>query len=53
MVVLEQDMKLEVSLCFKRRNKTVLVWEASKLDDMAKKVPVAYTAEVDKKGKSQ
>ena len=46
-------MKSEVSLHPVRYNKTVLVWEVSKPDHMAEEVPVDYTAEVDKKGKSQ
>ena len=45
-------MKSEVSLHLVRRNNTVLVWEVSKPDHMTEKVPMAYTTEVDKKGKS-
>ena len=36
-----------------RHNKEVLVWEASKPNHTAEKVLVAYTGEVNKKGKSQ
>ena len=45
-------MKLEVSLHLVRHNNTVLVWEVSKSDHMTEKVPMAYTTEMDKKGKS-
>ena len=45
-------MKLEVSLHSMRRNKIVLVWEASEPDHMADEVPMAYTTKVDKMGKS-
>ena len=31
----------------------MLVWEASKFDHMAEEVSLAYTGEVNKKGKSQ
>ena len=53
MDVLEQDMRLEASLYLVLHNATVLVWETGKFDHMAKKVHVAYTGEVNKKGKSQ
>ena len=53
MVVLEQGMELEASLCPVLHNAVVLVWEMGKSDHMAKEVPVAYTSEMNKKGKSQ
>ena len=53
MVVLEQGMKLEASLCLVLHNATVLVWEMGKSDHTVKEVLVAYTDEVNKKGKSQ
>ena len=53
MVVLEQGMKLEASLCLILHNATVLVWEMGKSDHTVKEVLVAYTDEVNKKGKFQ
>ena len=53
MVVLEQGMKLEASLCPVLYNTTVLVWKTGKSDDMTEEAPVAYIGEVNKKGKSQ
>ena len=53
MVVLEQDMRQEASLCPVQHHMVVLVWEASKSDQMVEEVPVAHIGEVNKKGKSQ
>ena len=53
MAVLEQGMGLEASLCLVLHNAVVLVWEMGKSDHMAEEVPVTYTGEVNKKGKSQ
>ena len=53
MVVLEQGIGLEASLCPVLHNEIVLVWEMGKSDHMAEEVPVAYTSEMNKKGKSQ
>ena len=53
MVVLEQGMKLEASLCPVLYNTTVLVWKTGKSDDTTEEAPVAYIGEVNKKGKSQ
>ena len=53
MVVLEQGMKLEASLCSVPHNTIVLVWKVGKFDHTAKEVIVAYTAKANKKGKSQ
>ena len=52
-VVLEQGMGLETSLCPVLHNATILVWEMGKSDHMDDEAFVAYTAEVDKKDKSQ
>ncbi|RVW12812.1 Serine/threonine-protein phosphatase 2A 65 kDa regulatory subunit A alpha isoform [Vitis vinifera] len=49
MVVLEQDMRQEASLCPVQHNMVVLVWEASKSDQMVEEVPVAHIGEVNKK----
>ena len=46
-------MKLEAFLCPVLHNATRLVWETSKSNHMAKEVSVAYTSELNKKGKSQ
>lgn len=43
-------MKPKVSLYLVWHNKVVLVWEASKPNHTTKKVSVAYTIEMDKKG---
>ena len=53
MVVLEQGMKLEASLCLVSYNATVLVWGMGKFDHTTEKVLVAYTNEVNKKCKCQ
>ena len=52
-IVLEQGMGLEASLCPVLHNVVVLVWEMGKSDHMDEEVFVAYTAKVDKKDKSQ
>ncbi|RVX08357.1 hypothetical protein CK203_017819 [Vitis vinifera] len=49
MVVLEQDMRQEASLCPVQHHMVVLVWEASKSDQMVEEVPVAHIGEVNKK----
>ena len=53
MAVLEQGMKLEASLCPILHNAVVLVWKTGKSNHTTQEVPVAYTNEVNKKGKSQ
>ena len=53
MVVLEQGMGLEASLCPILHNATVLVWETGKSDHTIDEVFVAYTGEVNKRGMSQ
>ena len=53
MAILEQDMKFEASLCPILHNAVVLVWKTGKSDHTTQEVPVAYTNEVNKKGKSQ
>ena len=45
-------MRLEASLCLVLHNTTILVWELGKSDHMVEEVPVTYTSEVNKKGKS-
>ena len=53
MAVLEHGMKLEVSLCPVQHTMTILVWEMGKYDHTTEEVLVAYSNEVNKKGKSQ
>ena len=53
MVVLEQDMKLEAVMCLVLHNAVVLVWAMGKSDHTAEETSMAYTGEVNKKGKSQ
>ena len=53
MAVLEQDMKLEVVMCLVLHNTIVLVWAMGKSNHTAEETSVAYTSEVNKKGKSQ
>ena len=53
MVVLEQDIRLEASLCPVLHNATVLVWETGKSNHATEDVPMNYTGEVNKKGKRQ
>ena len=52
MAALWQNMKQEASLCFVRRGKAVLMWEACRPNHMTVKVLVAYTTEDDTKGES-
>ena len=53
MAILEQDMRLEASLCLVQHNTTILVWEMGKFDHTTEEMLMAYTSEVNKKGKSQ
>ena len=53
MAVLEQDMRLEASLFLVQHNMAILVWEMGKSDHTTEEMLMAYTSEVNKKGKSQ
>ena len=53
MAILEHGMKLEVSLCLIQHTMTILVWEMGKSNHTIEEVLVAYTNEVNKRGKSQ
>ena len=46
-------MKLEAFLCPMLHNMAILVWTVSKFDHTIEKTLVAYTGEVNKKGKPQ